>query len=506
MFIRQKKNKSGSFSIQIVKKEGRRNKVLKTIGVAKTTQEVELLKRIANFELDKLIQQPSLFIEQEDLTIDAFVSSLYNENIQLVGPDLVFGSLFDTIGYMNSLKDTSYLKALVISRLVMPGSKLRTVEYLHRHAKINVGVHAIYKYMNKLTEAVINTIQSITFNYTKKILNNQIGLVFYDMTTLYFETDKEDQLRKIGYSKDGKHQHPQIMIGLLVSTNGYPIAYQVFEGNTAETKTLVPAIEQICERYGIEKPIIVADAALLSKKNIDKLEEEGFQYILGGRVKSEKEEIRNLILKANISEKEPHDFETDKGRLVVSFSTKRQRKDEFNRKRGLTKLKKKVATGKLTKESINNRGYNKYLKLHGDTKVEIDYEKYKADSKWDGLKGYNTNTDIAAVEVIAAYSNLWTVEKAFRISKSDLRTRPIYHSKDGRIKAHICICFMAYTLYKELERRLALHKTGISIEKAIMEITDIQQLTYTLPKSRKVKSKLLKLSQSKAKILEIVQI
>jgi len=476
---------------------------MKTVGVGRSEREVELLKRIARFEIEKLEGQPSLFIESEDITIDAFVSSLYNENIQLVGPELVFGSLFDSMGYGDSLSDISYLKALVISRLVMPGSKLRTVEYLRRHSKIDVGVHAIYKYMNKLDDSVVAHIQGITFNYTRKILNNRIGLVFYDMTTLYFETDKEDDLRKIGYSKDGKHQHPQIMIGLLVSKNGYPIAYQIFEGNTAETKTLVPAIEQICTRYKIDKPIVVADAALLSRVNIEKLENEGFQYILGGRVKSEKEQIRNLILASDIEEGKPHDFETSKGRLVVSYSSKRQRKDEFNRKRGLNKLKKKVATGKLTKESINNRGYNKYLKLEGETKVEIDYDKYLSDSKWDGLKGFNTNTNLTSKEVIAAYGNLWTVEKAFRISKSDLRTRPIYHRKHDRIKAHICICFMAYALYKELERRLYINDAGVSIEKAIQEITDIQQLTYVLPKSKNVKTRLLKLTQIKKQILNI---
>lgn len=505
MFIRQKKNRSGSCSIQIIRKEGRKNKILRTVGVGRTSHEIELLKRIAVFEMEKLRQQPSLFVESEDVTVDAFVSSLYNENIQLIGPDLVFGSLFDIIGYGNSLKDTEYLKALVVSRLVMPGSKLRTVEYLKRHAKIDVGVHAIYKYMNKLTPEVITSIQAITFNYTKQILDNQIGLVFYDMTTLYFETDKEDDLRKIGYSKDGKHQHPQIMIGLLVSTNGYPISYQIFEGNTAETKTLVPAIEQICERYQIEKPIVVADAALLSRANIEKLEKEGFQYILGGRVKSEKEETRKQILSSDITENSPIEFETSKGRLIVSFSLKRQRKDEFNRKRGLKKLRKKVATGKLTKESISNRGYNKYLKLEGETKVEIDYDKFLADSKWDGLKGYNTNTKLSAENVIAAYSNLWTVEKAFRISKSDLRARPIYHRKVNRIKSHICICFMSYAIYKEMERRLYEREPKISIEQAIIEIADIQQLTYTLPRSKEVKSKLLQLSEKKKRIIEIAQ-
>jgi len=503
MFVRQKKNKSGSVSIQILQKVGRKNKLLKSIGVGKTTEEISLLKRIAFFEMEKLKQQATLFTETDDLTIEAFVSSLYNEDICLIGPDLVFGALFNAVGYHTSLEDNLYLKALAVSRIVMPGSKLRTVEYLQRHAKIAVGVHAIYKYMNKIDEIVINKIQDITFNHTSKILNHQIGLVFYDMTTLYFEVDHEDKLRKIGYSKDGKHQHPQIMIGLLVSTNGYPIAYQVFEGNTAETKTLIPAIEKICSQYKIHKPIVVADAALLSNKNIEALESKGYKYILGGRVKSEKQNMRTLILQAKITENDPQEFDTLKGRLIVSFSPKRQRKDQFNRKRGLSKLMKRVATGKLTKESINNRGYNKYLKLEGETKVEIDHDKYKADGKWDGLKGYNTNTDLKPKEVISAYRNLWTVEKAFRISKSDLRTRPIYHRKDIRIKAHICICFMAYTLYKELERRLTINKTGISVESAINEIKDIHQIKYKLPKSQQVKTKLLKLTKTKAMIIDI---
>lgn len=505
MFIRRKKNNSGSVSIQIIQKVGRKNKVVKSLGVGKTERELELLENIARFEIANLKKQGSLFYEPDDVLIDSFVSTLYNEDITLQGPDLVFGSLYQDVGYDSIFSESNYLKALVVSRIVMPGSKLRTVDYLKRHSKIDVGVHAIYKFLDKLTDNVIDDIQDITFKYTNHVLEGQVGLVFYDMTTLYFEAEQEDDLIKIGYLKDGKHQHPQIMIGLLVSSNGYPIAYQIYEGNTAETKTLLPAIEKLCKRYDIDKPIIVADAALLSNKNIINLEENGFKYILGGRVKSEKTDIKHRIINSDIEEGTPLEFETEKGRLIVSFSNKRKKKDAYNRKRGLHKLEKKVATGKLTKESINNRGYNKYLKLHGQTTVQIDYEKYKADTKWDGLKGYNTNTELHPKDIISAYGNLWVVEKAFRISKTDLRTRPIYHRKKQRIKAHICICFMAYTLYKELERRLYQEKTNISIEYAINEIKDILQISYSLPRSKVKKTKLLKLTQSKSQILNLVQ-
>jgi transposase len=505
MFIRKKKNKSGSTSIQLIQKHGRTNKVIKSIGVGWSEREIELLMSIARLELENRLKQPSLFYEQEDILIDSFVASLYNEDITLAGPDLVFGSLFNELGYSEVLDDSEYLKALVVSRVVMPGSKLRTIEYLNRHSKIDVGVHAIYKYLNKLNDVIIARAQQITFSYTKKVLDGKIALVFYDMTTLYFEAEQEDDLRKIGYSKDGKHQHPQIMIGLLVSSNGYPIAYQVFEGNTAETKTLIPAIEHICKQYQIDKPVVVADAALLSNQNITSLEQNGFKYIIGGRAKSEKEHLRQQILDANIQEGSPVEFDTVRGRLIVSFSDKRKKKDEYNRKRGLLKLEKKVATGKLTKENINNRGYNKYLKLEGETIVKIDYEKFGADAKWDGLKGYNTNTNLTSKEVIQAYSNLWVVEKAFRISKTDLKARPIFHRKNQRIKAHICICFMAYMLYKELERRLEVNKTTISIEQAIKEINDILQISYTLPKSKVRKTKLLRLTETKKQILKTTQ-
>ena len=157
----------------------------------------------------------------------------------------------------------------------------------------------------------------------------------------------------------------------------------------------------------------------------------------------------------------------------------------------------------MTKEHINNRGYNKYLTLSGDINISIDYEKYQADSVWDGLKGYVTNTHISRKKVIGNYSQLWQVEKAFRISKTDLRIRPIYHRLKGRIEAHICICFTAYSIYKELERLLKLNNIGLSAEKAIEQIREIRQLRYTLPKSRFVKTKILQPTEPQINLLDM---
>ena len=189
--------------------------------------------------------------------------------------------------------------------------------------------------------------------------------------------------------------------------------------------------------------------------------------------------------------------------MIISFSSKRAYNDKKNRDKGLKRLEKKVASGKLNKDHINNRGYNKYLTLSGEIKVRIDYEKYNADSVWDGLKGYVTNTHLSRKDIIGNYSQLWQVEKAFRISKTDLRIRPIYHRIKERIQAHICICFTAYALYKELERLLKLNNINLSPEKAIEQIKEIRQLRYTLPKSRQVKTKILKPTEAQKQLLNM---
>lgn len=388
-------------------------------------------------------------------------------------------------------------------RLVYPGSKLKTVQYFKKHLNLDISVYSIYRYLDQVDQSLKPSIEQITFEYTRKLLNGHIGVVFYDMTTLYFEASEPDDYRIPGFNKDGKHQHPQIMIGLLVSNHGYPIGYQIFEGNTSETKTLIPVLEGFQKKFDIDRPIIVADAAMLSQANIDALQNHNYQYILGERVKNETEALKQLVIALNVEEGRPQEVKSKNGRLVVSYSSSRARKDERNREKGLKRLEAKVRNGKLSKDHINNRGYNKYLKLEGEAKVSIDYQKYKADTVWDGLKGYVTNTKLSKEEVIGQYSQLWQIEKAFRISKTDLRIRPVYHRLKNRVEAHICLCFAAYTVYKELERLLSVNQIKLSPEKAINEIKEIKQLKYTLPKSKETKTKILKPSQEQEWLLNM---
>lgn len=234
--------------------------------------------------------------------------------------------------------------------MVYPTSKLKTADYLYRYKGIDVEIQRIYRFLDRLNKKHKETAEKIAYEYTKRTLKN-ISVVFYDMTTLYFESEDEDDLRKIGFSKDGKFQNPQIMLGLLVGQNGYPIGYDIFEGNTYEGHTLIPTLKGIQKKYGFEKPIVVADAGLLSKDNIEKLKIEKYQFILGARIKNESELIKKEILERSENIKDGQAFQikkSDATTLVVGYSDKRKRKDEYNRKKGVTKLKQKIKFGKLT--------------------------------------------------------------------------------------------------------------------------------------------------------------
>jgi transposase len=158
---------------------------------------------------------------------------------------------------------------------------------------------------------------------------------------------------------------------------------------------LIPFVEKITSKFNLGKPIIVADAGLLSNENIKALEEKNYEYIIGARLKNEAKKTKVKILAKKLNDGQIIAIKkSDKTRLIVSYAKNRATKDEHNRKRGLQRLEKQIKAGKLTKSNINNKGYNKYLKMKGEISIEIDYEKYKKDSEWDGLKGYVTNTKL----------------------------------------------------------------------------------------------------------------
>jgi len=462
MFVREKRNKSGSVSIQIIDKSRGDYRVVKTVGSSTDPEEINKLKQEAYRIIPALIGQTRIEFRSE--STEGFIDKLKKvktSQVQVIGPEKVFGKIFDEIGFDKI--PSALFRHLVITRLISPGSKLKTVDYLERYKGISIDISKVYRFLDTLHKGLKEEVEQIAFEYTRTVLGGKISVVFYDMTTLYFESSDEDDLRITGFSKDGKSQNPQILLGLLVGLHGYPIGYNIFEGNKYEGHTLISVLEYFRKRFNLTKPIVIADAGLLSKRNIKELISKQYGFILGARIKNESEKIKEQILSLTLKEGECSMIRMpDNLRLVVCYSEKRAKKDLQNRERGLKRLEKNLRKGKLTKSHINNRGYNKYLKLEGNVKIEINYEKFEADKKWDGLKGYLTNTDLPTQGIVDNYNQLWQIEKAFRISKTDLKIRPIYHRIAKRIEAHICIAFASYTVYKEVERRLKQKNTPLS--------------------------------------------
>lgn len=209
-------------------------------------------------------QGPKLpFPWERDNEIESFMFGLCNSQVKVCGPELVYGSLYDIIGY-GAIEDTM-LRHLFVCRLFNPGSKLKTIDYLQRYLHTNVSRHSVYSFIDRLSplegNGIKHQVEQISYAHTQKILRGRVSVVFYDMTTLYFEASEEDDLRHCGFSKDGKHSNPQIFLGLLVAAGGNPIGYEVFEGNISEGKTLIPVVEALAERFGFHHPMVVADAS-----------------------------------------------------------------------------------------------------------------------------------------------------------------------------------------------------------------------------------------------------
>ncbi len=499
MFIRKIKSAKGRTYIQVVDKSSGSYNVLKSFGSASNDSQLTALQLQAQQWINKYTGKQEIDFSNSDTLIDELFDSI--TSLKRVGYDLLLGGIFDQIGF-SKIQDPIF-RELVLARVAFPKSKLKTTEYLFRYKQIDWDEDQLYRYLDKLHRTQKEQVQQISYDHTREILNNEISIVFYDVTTLYFEIDQEDDLRKTGFSKEGKHQNPQIVLGLLVSKNGYPLAYEIFEGNKFEGHTMLPVVETFKKKYQLAQLIIIADSGLLSQSNIEELQTKDYEFILGARIKNESKVIKQKIRSITLKNGESTVINKGDLKLVITFSDDRAKKDRYNREKGIRKLEKQIRTGRLTKASINNRGYNKFLKLEGEITVSIDKEKLQHDCGWDGLKGYLTNTKLSKDQIIENYQHLWQIEKAFRIAKTDLKIRPIYHRLQRRIESHICISFAAYKLYKELERQLYQKNANISPVKAIEIAENIFEVTITHPKSGKTRNKTLLMSEEQKQLASL---
>lgn len=482
MFVRKKKNRSGTVSVVVADKSSGKFKELKTIGVSSAPDEIACLEAKARQWIDEYSGQQTLeFDENTQALREARNTIARIERTLQNTPQVILGHIYDRIGF-GEIGD-SILRHLVIARVCHPQSKVATAAYLKSYFDEDVRLHNIYRYMDKLYNTQREKVQQISVEHTMRILGGR-WVVFYDVTTLYFESAPlpEDELRQAGFSKDGKTAESQIVLGLLVSEDGYPMSYSIFNGSQYEGRTMVPVIDDFVRRFNLTDFIVVADSGLMNAKNVGLLESAGYRYILGARIRNESPKIKDRILAVDRTDGNIVEFrKNDRQRLIISYSDARAKKNAWNRNKGVERLRKAYAKGTLTKDNVNKRGYNKFLDICKDITVSINEEKIAEDSLWDGLKGYITNTDLSGKEVISQYHGLWVVERAFRIGKGTLQMRPMFHFTEKRIEAHICICFVAYKVYKELERVIRELDMKMSVDKVLEIAKTITSLRIRLP-------------------------
>lgn len=498
MFVRRKRNRSGTTGIIVVSKTNGRFREVKSFGVAHTDDEEKELYRQARYWIATYGgQQQFDFDGQKANEISDAVRMVENiDSILINGTQLLLNRVYNVIGF-DKIPDT-VLRHLVIARVCQPSSKLATVSYLKSYYDEDVDLNRIYRYMDRLYNTQMEKVQEISVEHTRKILGGRIGMLFYDVTTLYFETSRTDALREPGFSKDGKTEESQVVLGLLVSEGGYPLSYSLYNGSQYEGFTMIPMIDDFTHHFSLDRNfVVIADSGLMNKRNVEFLRNGGYDYIIGARIRNEKAKVKEWILRQPKKVNSPCEYKRDNGeRLILSYSGERAKKDAYNRKRGVERLRKAYRSGKLTKAQVNKRGYNKFLEISDDVEVRINEEKIAEDAKWDGLKGYITNTGLNARQVITEYRGLWVVERAFRMSKGTLEMRPIFHFTERRIEAHVCICFIAYKVYKELERIIRIKGIDLSVDKVLKIAKTITTIKVNLPHNGNVYTKTLFLTDS----------
>ncbi len=617
MFIRVKTTpNSPRKSVQIVESrrvEGKvKQKIVKHIGVALDDEQLEELKSLAasikiKLELDtqlplytpdeiakleKYNKKPSKnnnkdkpsftgANNQTDTVIphredyDVNLLDILEEDRVIKGIHDIYGKLYDELGFSKILANPARnvasnraLKEIVLARVANPDSKRGSVISLEENFGVSLDLKAVYRMMDKIDDKEILKLNKVVYNQTKALFRDKIDIVYFDATTLYFESftedSGEDAIKKNGYSKDGKFNQPQVVLALLVTKSGLPIGYKAFSGDTFDGHTILPVLQEVQEHYDIDNVVFVADSGMFNKTNLEafdkvhnpflfkysqykwsavkqKMTLQDYQhqysqfnkstnitYIVGARIKNMCKDIKEQILNTDNyrtiddnTKVTTIDYQGKK--LLVSYSIKRAAKDKYEREKGIEKLRDRLAKSSSVKSQLSNQGYKKYLQLEQsnqninqkddntksscDISIILNEDKIKEDEAWDGLKGIITNnTHLSDEELIHQYSNLWQVEESFRITKHDLKIRPIYHWKPSRVKAHLAISFMAYTLVRHLEHRVKLQYIKLSPQKIRKILLAIQVSILYDTRTNKKFVLPSKISQEAKKIYKLMEV
>lgn len=411
-------------------------------------------------------------------TVLELAKSVSVEESYILGPLLVLERIFETSGIDGVLSAVAAkheklsfdLRKLVFtmaaSRFVKPGSKLKIYEHWQKRLypemiQEEIPLHQLYRALDILADHK-EEIEERLFWCNRDLLNMEVDVVLYDLTTLRFESVREDlgELRKFGYSKERRSDCTQVVLGLLVDPEGIPLGFEVYPGNTFEGHTIASIVAKMREKFKVRRFIFVADRGLFSEKNLkalrqqdDKSKTDTGEFIVGmklGVFKKRHEEFYDFKRYRFLDKAESlaiYETTHDGDRCIITWSRARAERDHKAREDILEKIRKKLSKKKITpKTFVSNKTYQRYVKGLDDGKVfTLNETAITEDALRDGYFGVITNvTDMKAEEIITNYKQLWIVEDAFGELKGSLKSRPVFHWKDHRIVGHLTLCFLAY--------------------------------------------------------------
>jgi transposase len=529
-------------------------KVIKNLGTARSEMERRVLEKSASLFLEESFREKNnenVLFDARDCVVGREPEARKTKTATLVnvdelqevrknseGPRDIFAyaakeeRLLDVV----PLKDQELLADLIAARIVEPASKKKTFENLQKIAGFDCSLDRIYRLISKLGKSEI-AINKKSFGTAKKLFDDKIDLLFFDVTTLYFESWDQDDLRDFGFSKDCKFGQVQVTLALATQKDGFPVGYRLFSGNTAEISTLVSCVNDWKEHITLDNVIFVADRGMFSAKNLNTLQQAGFLFVVGCPLrKLDKLTASQILDESNYQVRSfEHNGKTEliwsgefgytmtyreknsegnfegfavTGRLISSYSSKRAAKDRTDREKLVEKALKKVS--KKTKENssatdlkslLGNKGHIKFLDVceAQTAKIVISQKKIDHDAAWDGMHGVFTNTDLTELEVLSRYRGLWQIESCFRVSKTNLKMRPIFHFTPERIRGHIALCFLSLVTLKLVEKKLKDKELSVTTDQLISEIAGIGSTTIRDKSTSiqfKVPSKLTKTAQS----------
>ncbi len=464
--------------MQVVQYTHHHTTVLKHVGSAKQQEDIGALKRIAREWMEQVSRQERLFSFGQDEGTDSFLLHTYRYAGFRYGlmAETVYAALRRFGLYEGRFPSCRLFLDLVLARLVEPASKRRSQQVLSSSFGVTHTLTALYRALPEIASHQ-ETIEQGIIAFAQKHLSFDFQFVLYDMTTLYFETFREDDLRKRGFSKDNKVGQPQVLVGLVVTREGFPLHVSLFEGNMFEGHTIVPVIRAFQKQHGIRTLTVVADAAMISRDNTRALKEAGLSYIVGARLGTLPiAHIREVSGRLNRRDGAYLTVPTDDGHLICHFSTKRYAKDKHELDTQREKAQQIIAGSQAAVR-------NKFLVKTHKASYALNHALLEKATLLLGMKGYHTNLTMSERLVMERYADLWRIEQAFRMSKHDLEARPVYHVREQAILAHLLICMTALAVLKWWEiksglpaKRIVDHLKSVTDARMVNTITGKETL------------------------------